>query len=259
MSEGEDPQDRSLQALGLAITPGGLHSQDSVRKVGPDETVHLARRRRDRPKPSDKWLSGQAARANWIVATYCKGGVIQEFVADIVVPAEPARHGGQTVYVFPGLQDDGGTLILQPVLQWGAQGDPPGWRLCSWMVDRVAGTANRTASVPVAPGIRVQGRMRVIGRAGNRFTYECTFDGQPATRLQASLPGLNTAVAVLEAYGIKGAPDYPPEPAIRVDQVRLTPRSPAAWATQDIVTDVGQHAEIVSAAEPCVFALHCRP
>ncbi len=250
------------EILRFVITPGGLRTSEQVVPVEPDTRVRLGPRRRASPerpeRPDGTVLLDDVARANWIVATYSQGGVIDEFVADIVVPAEPAQHDGQLLYVFIGLQDEPTTMILQPVLQWGAPGDPPGWRLCSWVVDRQTNVARPTQSVAVAAGTRVTGRVSRTARRGSRFDYTCGFDGHPETSLAITGPGLGTAVAVLEAYRVHGAADYPPGPPIRVDHARLRPARPAGWNKQDLVIDYGQHAEIVSGSEPCAFELHCR-
>lgn len=261
MNKGERPgaDDLSQGDLSLVITPGGLRTSDQIAQVTPGDVVRPPRRRRG-SGGTDKgpWLSNRA-RANWIVAAVRQGGEVQEFTADLVVPAEPSRNDGQLLYVFTGLQDEPTTMILQPVLQWGAAGDPPGWRLCSWLVDRQTGEARSTQTVAIASGTTVRAYIRREGKDGGRTVFTCGFEDHGATQMKVALSGtLRTAVAVLEAYRVKGSPNYPPDPAIRFQQVRLQQRQAGAWTVQDFVIEGGQHAEIVQVEEPSIFDLHCR-
>lgn len=248
----------TIDDLTFAMTPGGLRTSDRIIHVE-DGTVVRPPRRRARPHDPNKTWMGEVARANWIVATVRQGGPIQDFVADIVVPGEPSRRDGQLLYVFTGAQDEPTTMILQPVLQWGAAGDPDGWHICSWLVDRQTGKAHRTGSVAVKPGARVRARIRRTGRDGARIAYTCEFEGHGATKLNVVLDtALRTAVSVLEAYRTTGPLNYPPDPAIRFEGVRLVQAQPGAWLPRNFVIDDGQHAEIVQQSEPSVFELHCR-
>lgn len=263
MSDGPSlaaPETHDDNDLGLVITPGGIRALDRVTEISSGQVIKVPRRRSKAPEDYLKGvLFGAAARAEWIVATVCQGGPVQEFAADIIVPAEPTRRRGQLIYIFTGLQDEPTTMILQPVLQWGAPGDPAGWRLCSWLVDRQTNRAHSTVTVGVNAGARVRAYLRLTGRDGPKMQYASGFDGFPATTMTIETQrALRTAVTVLEAYKIQGSPDYPPNPAIRFEQVRLAQKPAAAWFVQNFVIDGGQHAEIVSPAEPWAFELHCR-
>lgn len=251
--------DQAGDGPALVITPGGLRLSNQIVQIDDGEVVRPPRRRR-KPQDPNKgtWLDG-AVRASWIVAAVRQGGPVQDFTADIVVPAEPSRAGSQLIYIFAGLQDEPTTMILQPVLQWGAPDDPAGWHLRSWLVDRQTGKAHSTKSVSVATGAHVRARMRRTGKDGARHAYTCDFEGYGPTEMKIAVTNaLSTAVAVLEAYGIKGSLDYPPDPAIRFDKVRVQQQQPGAWFPQNFVIDGGQHARIVNGAEPSVFELHCR-
>jgi hypothetical protein len=256
----EIQQLQDAEGFTFVVTPGGPRTSDRVVQVAADEIVRVPRRR---AKPSEDHpygvQLGGPARAQWIVAAICQGGSVQEFTADIVVPAEPTRRNGQLLYVFTGLQDEPTTMILQPVLQWGAPGDPQGWRICSWLVDRQTNRAHATPTVGVAPGARIKAYLRLVGRNGAKLQFACGFDGFPSTTMTIETErALRTAVAVLEAYRIQGSSDFPPDPAIRFEQVRLTQKPSSSWSPRNLVIDGGQHAEIVRPAEPCVFELHCR-
>jgi hypothetical protein len=254
------PDLQDADDLKFVLTPGGIRASDRVTQAFPDKLVRVPRRRARTPGDNLKGiLLDKAARAEWIVATVCQGGPVEEFVADIIVPAEPTRRGGQLIYIFTGLQDEPTTMILQPVLQWGAPGDPGGWRLCSWLVDRQTNKAHATASVGVNPGARVRAYLRLIARNGGKFLYASGFDGFPTTTMNIETErALRTAVTVLEAYKIQGSPDYPPDPAIRFEDVTLSQTPAGAWFVQNFIIDGGQHAEIVSGVQPYVFELHCR-
>ena len=55
------------------------------------------------------------------------------------VPPAPATQNGQTIFLFPGIQNS--TMIYQPVLQWGpsAAGGGNYWAVASWYVDGQGG------------------------------------------------------------------------------------------------------------------------
>lgn len=90
-------------------------------------------------------VAGEAAPApepspihtGWMVAgTAWASKPVRYLHADFWVPRDPYVKNGQTLFLFPGLQDATGSAIFQPVLQWGVSGAGGGnyWAIASWVV-----------------------------------------------------------------------------------------------------------------------------
>jgi hypothetical protein len=75
-----------------------------------------------------------------------------------IVPPPPKNDDGQTLYFFPGLeQDEKDVTILQPVLGWNADFDSA-WGIASWNCC-VNGAVNESLPLPVNSGDEISGHI----------------------------------------------------------------------------------------------------
>ncbi|HWL88742.1 MAG TPA: hypothetical protein VNO21_23225 [Polyangiaceae bacterium] len=111
---------------------GAIHSADG--RVQPVGACGFAVKRAatsmpdsaDAVAPTD---NGWTEDANWTSPASLK-----LFSAQFHVPAAPHSYTGQTIFLFPALEDTAGTAIIQPVLQYGPSGAGGGnyWAIASW-------------------------------------------------------------------------------------------------------------------------------
>ena len=166
-----------------------------------------------------------------------------------MVPPAPLSWDGQIVYLFEGLTNS--HHILQPVLQYGASDDGGGafWSVASWYVAD-DGAAYYTGAIPVGVGAGLQGEISWLARNGNSFNYLCQFSNVGGTGLQVDGIGeLRTAYETLEAYGMARATDYPNASGTEFFSILIRRANgyPAMkWTPQNLVTDLGQHAVVLS-------------
>jgi hypothetical protein len=133
----------------------------------------------------------------------------------MTVPAAPSSAAGQVVFFFPGMEPADGTIILQPVLQWGesAAGGGDSWEMASWSCgpscvhSKLAKTATGDTLI------------------GDITGSSCTSSGQCSWKIvtEDSTTGKSTTLTthgdtesyvwlfggVLEAYGITACNQYP--------------------------------------------------
>ncbi len=190
--------------------------------------------------------------SGWICDTAWYNGstyAIRQFQSTWVVPAAPLSWDGQIVYLFEGLTN--AQHILQPVLQYGASEDGGGafWSVASWYVAD-DGAAYFTGAIPVGVGAGLQGEISWLARNGDSFNYLCQFSNVGGTGLQVDGIGeLRTAYETLEAYGMVRATDYPNAGGTEFFNIlirRANGYPNMAWTPQDLVTDIGQHAVVLS-------------
>jgi hypothetical protein len=140
-----------------------------------------------------------------------------KLTAEWTVPPTPTSKDGQTVYLFPGLEDINHVVtILQPVLGWNSD-YASAWGIASWNCC-TQGTVFEATPQRVNPGDTILGYMFESCAAG---TLSCsrwnvvTLDlqsGKFSHLLMTSSQGqtFNWAfAAALEVYNIKQCSDYP--------------------------------------------------
>jgi hypothetical protein len=262
---------QTAETNGFVSTPGGFRQRSYVHLVGPRESVikqagasfvmnlatgqlmgssgiGVAAR-----SPADQ-TGGWVTWASWRNGT---GTAISVFATTWIVPATPATPASQLVYFFNGLQNVGGTEILQPVLQWGSSGAGGGafWSVASWHVDS-QGHAYSTPATPVNPGDALTGLMTMTGAFNDgTYNYRCEFVGVPGTALMAlSMPELTEAEETMEAYGVTASTEYPGGPSTAMSQIDVQVGgnpAPLAWASNTMQNPLyGENAVIVSNASP---------
>jgi hypothetical protein len=157
---------------------------------------------------------------------------------------------------LPLQRNPNSTMIYQPVLQWGFNGEGGGdyWTVASWYVDGQGGPAFHTTWVRVEPGQILTGLITKTAQTGTKFSYNCEFVGIPNTSLPiTNVEELTWCIETLECYGITGATSYPPtfRTPMKSIAIRTGSTSPAlVWTPVNVVQDCGQHTMVISDANP---------
>jgi hypothetical protein len=202
----------------------------------------------------------------WITYALWDSGAtpITRFSTTWTVPQLPTTSSGQVIYLFNGLEYIGSNSggILQPVLQYGFAAGAGGnyWSIRSWFVTSSGPVMRSPMQIQVNPGQVLVGLItQTAVRAktavsGWWYSYSCEFQGIPGTTLQVqNVPRLNLACETLEAYSLTNASDYPASPNTAFTDIDILtgPSRPAlTWKAVNRVADTGQHAVIVSDADP---------
>jgi hypothetical protein len=140
---------------------------------------------------------------------------VTKMTARFGVPSAPPRAASQLVYFFPGMEPADGTIILQPVLQWGASpaGGGNRWGIASWSCGP---RCVHSKLVAVSAGDALSGSI-----TGSK----CSATGQCAWTIVTTdtTTGRSTSISthgdtgsytwlqsgVLEAYNVTGCTEYP--------------------------------------------------
>jgi len=114
------------------------------------------------PDPTISW----AWYANSSKATPASPGWYDGFYATWTVPSNPAHNDGQTLFYFPGLQNNTGsrTTIIQPVLEYSGGS----WSIASWWGPDTEGNYQQSTPLSVSPGDLIW---------GNAYGSDCTSAG----------------------------------------------------------------------------------
>ena len=261
----------------LVLTPGGYRPRSTVHLVQPGHSVHHKGRlphtaalvpraaneaARASIPPGPPTTSNWISYAGWLNTT---GNTITSFRTTWVVPPVPTTQASQLLYLFNGIEPADGSVILQPVLQWGDSGADedgvqrtgPFWTIASWSV---GADAHHTPHVPVNPGDVLLGVMTLIGQSGGTSSYSCEFQGIAGTNLSlTNSPELVWCVQTLEAYELQStatppydlnsASEYPATAttAFRAIGVQTGTVNPSTiWLAQTQVSNFGEHAVVVN-------------
>lgn len=146
----------------------------------------------------------------------------------LVVPTDPPTNNGQTVFLWSGLTRQTGSIIMQPVLQWGpsAAGGGGSWTFANWYIDASTGTAfvQHDSLIGLNAGDTYAGSTEVdttqscplngSGCSWRVISYR--YVGGTLTTATAITVASNAFIwnsayrAVLEAYNLTGCSDLPP-------------------------------------------------
>jgi hypothetical protein len=152
-----------------------------------------------------------------------------ELIAEWNVPPTPTANNGQTVYLFPGMEDYADVVtIIQPVLGWNSD-FASAWGIASWNCCK-SGTVFEATPTRVNPGDTILGYMFDTCASGTLscptwdiVTYDLTL-GRYSELLNTSSQGqtFNWAFAgALEVYNIAQCANYPPNGSISFYDVNL--------------------------------------
>jgi hypothetical protein len=199
-----------------------------------------------------------APAPNWITFAYWSNGTsnpISSFKTTWVVPPPPTTQSVQLIYLFNGIENAKGDLILQPVLQWGASpiGGGKFWAVASWFVNS-SGIAFKSKLVRVNPGDNLVGLISLTGQkdtpAGTTYDYNCIFHGIADTSLEIhDIQQLKWCSQTLEAYNITKCSDYPNTTKTRMTAIDIQTggvRPTITWTIKNRITDCGQTTTIIS-------------
>ncbi len=156
---------------------------------------------------------------SWIVSgSTITNSSYGEIRANWNVPSTPQSFDNQTLYFFPGLQDQNdGVSILQPVLGWNSDFHE-GWGIASWNCCP-HGTADESAPFRANPGDQIVGTIKSTCSAGTlscptwKITTQDQTLGSATTLNNTPSEGQTfnwTFGGVLEGYNIVQCSDYPP-------------------------------------------------
>lgn len=261
---------REPVAEGHVVTPGGPRHPSLVHAVPPGHAVDLSGdaaqlvelstdRRIAVAPPAPEADPAPALGSGWIAYAFWSNGTgtpLSSFRTSWRVPEAPQSQDGQTIFLFNGIQNGGANFgILQPVLQWGpsAAGGGAYWSVASWYVTE-GGQAFHTTLVRVSSGDALVGVMTLTGSSGGSFDYVSQFAGIAGTLLtMQGIAELTWCNETLEAYSVAQCSDYPDVDATRFGEISIeTGGKPPrlAWTAENAVTDCGQHAVVVSNANP---------
>lgn len=203
-----------------AIGPGGRRARSQFHRVGPGQSLNIQDKSvqlRDEndaiikkiPVFDDGVEKGFNGWLAWTVAGYTFSENI-EFNTSFTVPEPPNKNDGQTVFIFPGMENFGSNLIIQPVLQWGRSGagDLGTWAIASWYVSS-SGDAFHTDLQPVSSGQVLEGVIRQ-SKKDDIFTVVSSFHGLPGTELIIhNSPQMTTFYEALEVYNLDNQLELP--------------------------------------------------
>ena len=230
-------------------------------KIGKINTVHNKSRQSLRRSPAlaKKRLQNVPISNQWIIFagwSRTPGDPLTYFQTEWIVPPPPATKNGQLIYLFNGIENSGYNVILQPVLQWGVSpaGGGDYWAVANWYVGAPgSGKALHSPLVRVEPGDRLRGIIRMTGHSGSGFDYTSSFNGLPTDLTLQGIEELTWACETLECYQFAQFTDYPDTHKTVMSAIELKTakgESSPVWTSYNVVTDNGQHCDIVNNASP---------
>jgi hypothetical protein len=132
------------------------------------------------------------------------------------VPNPPVETGA-LVYLFNGIEPAGGAWIMQPVLQWGSNGDFGGnyYTFASWLVGPKSSEVYHSTPINVNSGDSLTGVTEQDGAHGNTLDYFVT-SADPNIAKQTTLNVTSNNLhwvwafaGVLEAYYVTSCSQFP--------------------------------------------------
>jgi hypothetical protein len=134
------------------------------------------------------------------------------------VPPAPLSNDGQTVYFFPGLEDENDVVtILQPVLGWNAFSNLTAWSIASWNCCE-SGKTNYSSPIAVSVGDTILGSINMTCSAGTETCATWNVSTEDDTTAKTTILSktsnygqtFNWAFGgALEVYNIVQCNDYP--------------------------------------------------
>jgi hypothetical protein len=247
----------------LIVSPGGYRPKSSVHRIDEQSSLIIdPRTGQEKPVCPGDQLPGQAPPVpRWIAFAHWTNDTqrtINLFTTEWIVPPAPDTQSQplQTIYLFCGLEnkDATGQGILQPVLQWGGEGEGNGpfWSVASYYASS-NGHVCCSKQTRVNVGEKLTGVITLVESSKAGFSYDCEFKGMPHSRISiVDVAELLWCCEALEAYGTTQCSDYPAtlktsmtNISIRSHQGTLAPN----WVCQNQIIDCNQHVVVVNSAE----------
>ncbi len=151
--------EEALADSNYMITPAGLYPKSCVTEGDANITCSLPSfQTSSRTSPLLKGKSGSSD--GWIETAYWyPAGKVYHMSTSWRVPPKPKNHGNQLDYFFPGSDTTDASPIIQPVLQWGKNGNigtKDTYTISSW---KCGDTCEHSNPITVAPGDLITGRI----------------------------------------------------------------------------------------------------
>jgi hypothetical protein len=210
--------------------------------------THEMRTKRAVPPSGNGWVT-------WAQWGNTNGQPINYFSSTWSVPSAPATNDGQLLYIWNGLEpylvnSNPNNLVMQPVLQWGANGSGPNtfggqyWCISNWCAWGANGAY--TAPQTVAVGTNLTGVLTLTGQQPDgSYNYTSAFngysntmnvtEGQVYSNLGATtvaIPGIpmeDWAYEVLEVFRVAQRTDYPGETGVTMSNISLQTGPPGVY------------------------------
>lgn len=116
---------------------------------------------------------------SWVTWAYWEAAAtssITNFSTTWIVPNQPVTDEGQILSIFDGVEDSGGTDIIQPVLLWGGNGN--NWMIVNFYYWNGGYDAATTAGINVDPGTSLTGTISSTSQGTDgSYIYTCSFAG----------------------------------------------------------------------------------
>jgi hypothetical protein len=153
-----------------------------------------------------------------------------ELTANWKVPPAPTSDDGQTVFLFPGMEDYAtDESIIQPVLGWNAGFFGTNWSIASWNCCPT-GITNYSTPVEVNQGDTIFGTIKINCKAGTKSCSKWNITTEDQTTHQGTTLGKTPSEGqtftwaqsgALEVYEIVQCSDYPPNGSAVFSKVAL--------------------------------------
>jgi hypothetical protein len=209
---------------GARVEDGGAESYFVLKSGARQALPQCAYARIVQPQSSTSMTKNLAsgssgAATNWYYDTWWNApSWLSQLKADYEVPAPPTQSGA-TIYMFSSFMSSDLSTIIQPVLQYGSNGEFGGnyWTIAPWYV-----YDDNTASVVGAPetvsqGDTIYGQMTATGcNSAGHCTWTITIEDNSNTSIPSSTAVVESAIdytsaqaGVLEIYHAVGCIELP--------------------------------------------------
>lgn len=251
-----------------ALTAGGYRLQPQlVEAEMPDLKNNSSRRRR---KGKLNFLSKKnnliqplslisesftlASNSAWLAwaKTIDTNRQLTSFTASWQVPAHPTVDNGQTMFIFPCVQNN--RYILQPILRW----NNSQWNILSMYASNQAVPPKVSQSFGVGPGTMLTAYIQVSDRRGDIASYSCGFVGYDATHLSIGpTQSMNELCITLEAHNIRSRSELSASELCMVGNISVSAGSvaPVHWQTSPM-SSFGAHTSIIQEGIRSQIALY---
>jgi hypothetical protein len=194
----------------MVVTPAGVLPARCVIEEGSTQAAETCGMEPIRVSASPRAAGIVPATDGWIEdGNAVWGSDMRKLSATWRVPAGPTRGVGQTIFLFPAMENLTGTMhILQPVLAW-----HDGWTLASWWGPDAKGSYHHTPGVSAATGDLIYGVIH-----GESCSTNCDWWVTAQNLSRGTTQTIRTSLTrsfrwtfggVLEVYGATYCDTYP--------------------------------------------------
>lgn len=225
----------------VLVDENTVSSKTGLRKIANEQGCEFLDRKSD-TLGSPLVKSAASNKDGWVMAGWWALPFVgHELWSDITVPRHPVRKSDQIIFLFSSFQNAKSTWIVQPVLQWGTNGNIGGkyWTMANWIV----GPNNRSyisTPVKVYPGDALWGYIHATNcNSSGQCTWTLDFVNSvrhTSTKLKSTirLPAMKSAQGgVMETYGLERCDEYPDQAYVTFTHISVFDDKPtwrkSAW------------------------------